>query len=356
MSKRRVFDIDFPGDEPGEEPATQKERRGPMATAIGENAAALAERAAAETIIREENDRLAHELVRLRNAGLIIEEIPIADVATDKLVRDRTDRRDPEIDELKASIRDVGLSNPIRVETDGDRFQLVQGYRRLNAYRELFAETGEERFQRIPAGRVATGEALDALYRKMVDENLVRRDVSFAEMAELARKYAADPDTAASNVGDAIAKLYASAGRQKRSYIGHFATLLDHIGAQLTFPEAIPRSVGLMLEKRLSSDARLAGRVIDALTAMPIASAVKEVELLRGFAAPAKPKGSAATREAKPSAKTSIRYEGPGGMVRCSASDGRIEIRAERDFTGLDRRQLEVALDAFFQALDGPVD
>ncbi|MEM9708931.1 MAG: ParB/RepB/Spo0J family partition protein [Pseudomonadota bacterium] len=351
MSKRRGFDIDFPGDTSLEEGPTAPSRRGPMAAAISENAAALTERQAAEAAIREENDRLAHELVRLRKEGLITDLVSIHAIGTDKLIRDRADQRDPELDELKASIRDVGLSNPIRVEIDGEGFQLVQGFRRLAAYRELHLETGEERFAKIPAGLIATGEALEALYRKMVDENLVRRDVSFAEMADLARKYTADPETSAASVADAIAVLYASAGRQKRNYIGHFAVLLDCIGAHLTFPEAIPRSLGLQLEKRLTSDPRLTRQVIDALTALPIASPLKEVELLRDFAVPPK-KAGAKSGASKPGAKTSVRYEGPGGMVRCTASDGRIDIRAERDFTDLDRQSIEAALEAFFQALD----
>ena len=353
MSKRRIFDIDFPGADEAQGEQSRSNRRGPMATAIGENAAALSDRVAAEAAIRDENDRLAHEFVRLKQEGLIVDLVPLDDIKTDKLVRDRSDRRDPELDELKASIRDVGLSNPIRVEADGDAFQLVQGYRRLNAYRELLAETRDPRFERIPAGLMATGEALEALYRKMVDENLVRRDISFAEMADLARKYAANPETGASDVSAAIAVLYASAGRQKRNYIGHFATLLDLIGDHLTFPEAIPRSLGLQLEKRLSANDALTKRLIKALTAMPIASSLKEVELLRGFIASSTTRPSVDPRAPKPSAKTSIRYEGPGGMVRCTASDGRVDIRAERDFSDVDRHQLEAALEAFFQALDG---
>ncbi len=352
MSKRRVFDIDFPEGEAAPDHKDTAARRGPMATAISENAAALADRATAEAAIREENDKLAHEYVRLKKEGLIIDLLPVAEVKTDKLDRDRIDRRDPELEELKASIKDVGLSNPIQVEVTDDGYQLVQGYRRLHAFRELLAETAEDRFARIPAGLIAKGAALEALYRKMVDENLVRRDISFAEMADLARKYAANPETVASDVASAISVLYASAGRQKRNYIGHFATLLDHIGDHLIFPEAIPRSLGLQLEKRLNTDPRLAKKVVAALTAMPIASAVREVELLRSFLAPDAKRKPAGDRSTQASAKTSIRFEGPGGMVRCTASDGRIDIKAERDFSGLDRRQLEAALEAFFQALD----
>ena len=42
-----------------------------------------------------------------------------------------------ELEELKDSIRNIGLSNPIRVEQSGGRYELVQGMRRLTAFREL---------------------------------------------------------------------------------------------------------------------------------------------------------------------------------------------------------------------------
>ena len=92
----------------------------------------------------------------------------------------------------------MGLSNPIRLEARADgRFELVQGYRRLSAYRELLDETGDaDRYGTIPAAVSQPGEDLEALYRQMVDENLVRKDISFAEMAMLALDYARDPGTA----------------------------------------------------------------------------------------------------------------------------------------------------------------
>jgi hypothetical protein len=54
------------------------------------------------------------------------------------LTRDRKAVRDSEIDELKASISDIGLSNPIQVLEAGDGYELVQGYRRMTAFRELY--------------------------------------------------------------------------------------------------------------------------------------------------------------------------------------------------------------------------
>lgn len=186
--KKRVFDINFDDveiDPPADVPAGTEARRGPMASAISENAEALASRQSAEAAIRAENDALAHEHVRLKRAGLITDMIPLERVLTGKLTRDRVPGRDPEIEELKNSIREIGLSNPIRVEPVGDDYELIQGFRRVTAYRELFEETGDDRFARIPAGINARGEDMLRLYRRMVDENMVRRGCPLARWRSL---------------------------------------------------------------------------------------------------------------------------------------------------------------------------
>ena len=81
--KRRMFDVDLPDDletfpagkvEPPA-PATGN-RRGPMATAISETAESLNERQEIEAKIRAENDALAHEHVRLKKLGLIVDLSP----------------------------------------------------------------------------------------------------------------------------------------------------------------------------------------------------------------------------------------------------------------------------------------
>ncbi len=149
--KRRMFDIELP-DEADDAPAPEAQapppsprRRGPMASAITENAEALKARKAAAEAIREENDALAHEFVALRAAGHVVEAVPLEQVHTYMLVRDRMPGEDAELEELVTSIRELGLSNPIRVmpRPDGQGFELVQGYRRLGAYRRLLEETGE---------------------------------------------------------------------------------------------------------------------------------------------------------------------------------------------------------------------
>lgn len=361
MSKRRMFDINFPGGEDaptasvpaGTDHAPAPEpRRGPMATAISENADALRERAAAEQKIREENDRLAHEHVRLKKQGLITDLIPIERIRTSKLTRDRSAAVDPDLEELKESIRSIGLSNPIRVEVDGDGYQLVQGFRRLSAYRALYEEEQDGAYAKIPAGFVATGEALEGLYRRMVDENLVRRDLSFAEMARLVLAYVRDPETAATSIEEAVRALYASANRQKRSYIAHFAILLQAIGDLLNFPEALPRALGLKVEKRLSEDMISHSELRTRLEAAKPTTAEAELAVLKQFAEAAGQGGSKPAKPATVTAKTTLKCTVPAGTVRCSARNGKVELAMERDFSGIDRHRLEEAVKAFMAALE----
>ncbi|PCJ07757.1 MAG: replication protein [Rhodobacteraceae bacterium] len=360
MSKRRVFEINFPSDTPepaaaavpaGTDPAPAPEpRRGPMATAISENADALKIRADAEQKIRAENDRLAHEFVRLKKLGLVVDRIPLDLIKTTKLSRDRSQSRDPELDELIFSIRSLGLSNPIRVEQDGDGYQLVQGYRRLSAYRALYQETGDALFAAIPAGLVAHGETLQGLYRRMVDENLVRRDISFAEMAQLALSYVQDDGTEATTLDQAISTLYASTGRQKRSYVRHFAELLEKIGSDLRFAEVIPRALGLDLKRYLGEDAALQIALCQQLQQEQPQTPEAELAILR--AALERPSRRAPKSSARvDSAKTTLRCTVPAGTVRCLARNGRIEMAMEKDFSTIDQRRLESAITAFFEAL-----
>lgn len=359
MSKRRVFDIGFSDDtavaaEPPVPAGTPAARRGPMATAITENADALRERAELEARIRAENDSLAHEFVRLRKLGLVVDLIPLESIRSTELVRDRAPGRDEELDELKDSIRSIGLSNPIRVVQRGEGYELIQGFRRLLAYRELLAETGDDAYARIPCGLVPPGDQIDVLYRRMVDENMVRRDISFAEMAELARAYLADPETPVDTIDAAIAALFGSANRQKRIYIRSFARLLDAIGSALRYAPAIPRALGLNLVKRLDREPGLASLILGALTADPERDPERELALLRGYAEAVQPEvRKSPGKPRKPGAKTTLRVSHGGQITQCTASEGRVELQAPRDFSAVDRQRLERAVTAFLAALEG---
>lgn len=351
--KKRVFDINFDDADMTEDvPAGTEARRGPMASAITENAEALTARQQAEAAIRQENDALAHEHVRLKKAGLITDLIPLELIRTDKLTRDRADGRDDEIDELKRSIKDIGLSNPIRVEVVGDAYELIQGYRRFTAYQELLAETGEERFARIPAGINAKGEDILRLYRRMVDENLVRRGVTFGEMAQLAVQYR-NQDPNMKNYDQAVEVLYASTGRQKRAYIKHFVRLIVGADGALRHIPAVSRALGLAVVKRLDDDVNGVGLLRRTLRQRDDRTEEEELKVLTDFASG---KGKMARKVQKApvvrQAKTTFRLNRPEGDAKCTVADGRIELRLERDFSGVERGKLEAAVAAFLAALE----
>lgn len=368
--KRRMFDIEIPEDDGDdifpagkveETPSQPEPRRGPMATAIAETAESTRDRARIEAQIRAENDALAQEHVRLKRAGLITDMIPLDAIDTNKLIRDRAAGPDYDLPELIASIREIGLSNPIRVEPAGNgRYELIQGWRRLSAYRQLLDETGDtESWGRIPAGLSARGDELQQLYRRMVDENMVRKDISFAEMAQLAVHYAMDPLTEENDAEKAVAILFRSAGYQKRSYIRNFIRLVEALGETLLYPQEIPRALGLALSQRLEEVEGLAAAIRTELKDWDSRSIKDELDVLRRYAGqgddelgqPA-PKKKASGPVPSGKAKTTFQLARPQGSAKCVAANGRLEIRLPRDFSTVDRRRLEAAVAAMLDQIE----
>lgn len=364
--KRRIFDIELSAEDlaPTPEPEAPK-RRGPMASAITENAEALQERKSAAQAIRDENDALAHEYVALREAGGVVEPIPLDEVHTYMLVRDRLPGDDPELDELIASIRDLGLSNPIRVmrRPDGDGVELVQGFRRLSAYKAL-RDAGEAGYDAVPALVLPGAPDIGSLYRRMVDENVIRKDLSFAEMAYAAQNYASDPATDAANLKDAVAALFQSAPYSKRSYIRSFADLLDQLGDVLAYPTEIPRALGVAVARALRDRPEIRGRIIDDLNGWDNRSIRDELDVLRRHVgeAPTVPGGDPEEITAQPQpkravaadpskTKTTFDIRTSAGRVKCTAAVGRLEIKVDRDFSTIDRKRLERAIASLVDGL-----
>lgn len=364
--KKRVFDIEMPEEAAAmPEPTATQSRRGPMASAIAENAEALTTRQSAAQAIRDENDALAHEFVALRKAGQVVLNLPLDDVFTNLLVRDRLPGEDDELAELITSLRDVGLSNPIRVEARADNsgFELIQGFRRLSAYRALFDETGEEVWSKIPALVLPSGEDVAGLYRRMVDENIIRKDLSFAEMAAAANNFAADPAVPISDLKGAVAALFQSAPYSKRSYIRSFARLLDLIGDTLKYPTEVPRALGVALARQLDDKPELVKLVHADLANWDNRGVHDELGVLRRYAQaddfdlpiegavkPAKRAGGAHVDPAK--TKTTFDLRTSSGRVKCTAGVGRLEIKVDRDFSAMDRARLERGIAALIDGLE----
>ena len=285
--------------------------------------------------------------------------------ATNKLSRDRRDIDAEGLQELKESIRAIGLSNPIQVEEAGEGFELVQGLRRLTAYRDLHAETGAADYAEIPAVVLAAGDSIDRLYRRMVDENLIRTDISFAEMAMLAQRYADDPATEAADMDAAVQTLYGSAGKQKRSYIRAFARLMAVLEKYLEHPEAVPRALGLSVRKRMEEEPDSIAALQRSLVGGGSRDVEAELAILRAYAAPepaqpeapergAFPAGNGGKAAEKPprKARTTFQVQSRLGPVKCTASQGRLELRLDADFSAIERRRLEEAVNRLLEGLD----
>lgn len=288
-----------------------------------------------------------------------IDLLPLDLIQTTKLIRDRMKGPDPELADLKTSIAALGLSNPIRVEARADgRFELIQGYRRLAATRALLADTGDTvRFGSIPAVIAQPGEGLEALYRQMVDENLVRKDISLAEMAMLALDYARDPGTATNDPDKAVAVLFKSTSYQRRSYIRAFLPVVDRLGPDLLFPQDIPRALGLTLAAKLAEVEGLAPLIRAKLKGWDTRTVADELAILRRFAGeddeapkPAKP---GARPERPTTAMASFPILRPEGRCTCIATLGKLEVQLDRDFTTIDRQRLEQAVRLMLDRLDG---
>lgn len=249
----------FPGDPFRSRPA-------PIAQVAGD--------ASAQAALAE----LASEMARARQEGRLVQAIPLEAVDEGWLHRDRM-RVDPEeMADLLVSIRDRGQQVPIEVVArDGGGYGLISGWRRLTALRRLAAETGDPRFATVLALLRRPETAADA-YRAMVEENELRAGLSYYERARIAALAAAagvHPDPRS-----AIAALFAAASKAKRSKIGSFLVIHEHLGHALRFGPAIPERLGLLLSRALSADPALAGDLVIALHREAPDSPAAEMALL----------------------------------------------------------------------------
>jgi len=192
----------------------------------------------------------------------------------------------------------------------------------------------------------------------MVDENLVRKDISFAEMAMLALDYAANPGTAVTDSDKAVVVLFNSASYQKRGYIRTFMAVVDRLGGDLVYPRDIPRALGLALARRLEEVDGLVPPIRAELKGWENRSVAEELSVLRRFAGEAEEGAatptSSAPRPQKPAkAKTSFQFDRKEGRGNCVAAVGKLGVQLDRDFTTIDRRRLEQAVRLMLDQLDG---
>ncbi|MBU2963578.1 ParB N-terminal domain-containing protein [Citreicella sp. C3M06] len=317
---------------------------GPMGAAVREAAGSLAE--STENLVeqRRMNAADAKEFRRAQDEGRVLVSIPLDQIRTDDLPRDRLDldavAASDEMEELKSSIRERGQKEPIEVFRLGDGYQLKKGWRRLTALRHLFEETGDERFSQAVV-RVDEGAAsrID-LYIDMVEENVIREDLSFAEMAQVAIVAAADDAMEGQGADALVGRLYASMHKMKRSYIRSFVFLMQAVGPSLRFPKAVPRNLGVDVARRLQAAPDQAKALARDLARADTPDA--QAAILRRFA-----DHPADAPVARPRREKSEKYEFHVGRSKVTARKGECRILSETDFSSVDRQTLQRAIEAF---------
>jgi ParB family chromosome partitioning protein len=353
VSGRGKFDFgasdEFGDDDaaaPEDSSQPRKARLGPMAAAVrdaGEAAKALRGDARASQI---ETLELALGMKRLREAQLDLRTLPLEQIEDTYLTRDRAEIDRTSLEELKASIRQHRLSQPISVDIlDENRFGLIQGRRRLYAYRELLDETGEETYARIPALVGSRGERT-AAYQRMVDENVIREDVSAFELAVLAIAFASEESI---DPEQAVEVLFASANRSRRWVIKEFVTIASQLGGSLKHPRALSHHLGRRLAKKVG-DRGGRDAIIRALEAKPERSEAEEVAILEAGCAEAK--GPSRGRVQNGAGSRKLRILAAGGRRRfdVSVSEKRL-IVAGKGFDRLDDDSLRAAVERLLNEL-----
>jgi ParB family chromosome partitioning protein len=321
---------------------------GPMGAAIRDTAESLTESTEAKVEQRRQNAEDAKTYRAATAEGLILQRVPLADVHTDDLPRDRLELETvaaaDEMEELKASIRARGQKEPVELYQGADgRLQIKKGWRRFTALSQLFSETQDDSFATIIARVDGAEERRISRYIDMVEENVVREDLTFAEMAQVAITAADDLAVDERDPQVLVGTLYAALHKMKKSYIRAFVSLLNYLGDDLEWPKAVPRNVGVETARLLRADTGAIDGLRRSLRAASTAEAQNEV--MRSFVAG---QGARTTRVAK---SPKQKFEFHVGATKVTARQGECRIVSSVDYAAVPKAQLEQAIKAFEDAL-----
>ena len=323
---------------------------GPMGAAVRDAASSMTEATEAKVEQRRRNAEDAKSYRAAQEEGRLLLSLPVAEIETDDLPRDRLAldevARSDEMEELKASIRARGQKEPVEVYTDAaGRYQLKKGWRRLTALRQLQEETGDAAFDQILA-RLETGEG-DRLtrYVEMVEENVVREDLTFAEMAQVAITAAADAGVDGRDADALVNRLYGSLHKMKRSYIRSFVVLLEELGDVLSNPKAVSRNLGVDVVRVMKMGQMSVEDLHAALAEATDAEAQERI--LQAYVASQPVVKPGAKRAAKKE-----KFEFRVGASKVTARRGECRIVSRKDYSSVPRDRLERAILAFEAALE----
>lgn len=340
MAKRRKLEAPSAADLSAIEDQFRRETSGrsPLSAPIAQVAAESAQQA--ELRGPEERMELARHKAdadRLRAAeaaGLIIAEIPLAEIDQAALIRDRVALDSEEMEELKRSIAAHGVRLPIEVfvrddPQGGPRYGLLSGYRRYRAVAELNDLWGDARYGSIKAV-VRNPQAMGGAFVAMVEENEVRSNLSHFERGRIAVLAVAQGVFATTEA--AVDALFAAASKAKRSKIRSFALIFEELGDMLQFPEQLREADGLKIAAALRAGQEATLRV--ALEGSDTDTPQRELETLLGVVEAVKPatrdpsRGGRPRRDAEmgvggrtPGAKVDLEQDGESWLIRLSGAN-----------------------------------
>lgn len=260
--------------------------------------------------LRAALEEVTDELESARKNGRFVIQIPLDAVEASHLVRDRILIDEDDLRSLMDSLLARGQQTPIEVvELTAGRYGLISGWRRLAALRQLFNETGNDRFATVQA-LVRKPSNAAAAYVAMVEENEIRVGLSFYERARIAVQ--AVRQGVHENTSVAVAELFSAARAPKRSKILSFVTLVEALDAHLQFPAAVPEKLGLSLANALRSDGEFPRRLTEALRkAAPETPEAERVILERSLAPHANVVSTKPQRATPSGAPTLLENNGP---------------------------------------------
>lgn len=216
-----------------------------------------------------------------REKGLVLMEISLDQIQPDAMIRDRTVLIAEEMTELQDSIALNGLRLPIEVfalpdpRSDGPRYGVLSGYRRMKAVQHLFDLTGEEQYSYIKA-ILRDPDQMGGAFAAMIEENEIRASLSPFERGRIV--VIAVKQGSFISVEDAVNALFPSASKAKRSKIRSFARVFEELGDMLAFPETLTEKEGLRLAQALRKGGE--ERLREVLASEEPATAVQEAKLL----------------------------------------------------------------------------
>lgn len=173
-----------------------------------------------------------------------IHHIPLAQIAADAFLRDRTAPDPAAQADLLHSIMADGLRQPIELVElsepfDGCTYALVSGMRRLTALREIARMNGTTDTATAPA-TLRAPTTMAAILRDIASENEQRAQVSMFEKGRFLN--AAVDQGHLPNLDAAIAQLFPGQNRNKTFRLRSAAEVAQALDGQLATPEALSQA------------------------------------------------------------------------------------------------------------------